>query len=193
MAEDIQLKAVVSNTSPLITLAAVGLLDILRQLYGAVVVPEAVRDEYEAGRKSAEPGLDDLQWIHVVASTPDPTLPDSLAPGEAAAIATAIALNARTVLLDERLGQRVANQMGLPVAGTLAILLRAKSAGLLPAVRPVLEAFVDQGMHLSESLYITIDELHDLRSATSRRMSDGAGRGTVRRRAPDTPLACWCQ
>ncbi|HSH76963.1 MAG TPA: hypothetical protein VLA19_00340 [Herpetosiphonaceae bacterium] len=112
MAEDIQLKAVVSNTSPLITLAAVGLLDILRQLYGAVVVPEAVRDEYEAGRKSAEPGLDDLQWIHVVASTPDPTLPDSLAPGEAAAIATAIALNARTVLLDERLGQRVANQMG---------------------------------------------------------------------------------
>jgi hypothetical protein len=37
---------VVCNTSPLIKLAGVGLLDLLPQLYGAIWIPEAVRDEY---------------------------------------------------------------------------------------------------------------------------------------------------
>jgi uncharacterized protein len=152
VAESIATGPVVSNTSPLISLTTVGLLDILRQLYGEVVVPDIVRDEYEAGRQPIEPSLDDLGWITVVGATPDPTLPDTLDPGEAAAIALAKGTQARAVLLDERSGRRVASELGLPVVGTLAVLLRAKSEGLLTAVRPVLDEIIDRGMHIGEAL-----------------------------------------
>ncbi len=152
MAEEERRGPVVSNTSPLISLAAVGHLDLMHHLYGKVVVPATVRSEYAAGRQAHEPALEDLDWISVVTSTPDPTLPDNLDPGEAATIATARALGARVVLLDEQLGRRVAKELGLPVVGTLAILLRAKAAGLLRMVEPVLDAMIDRGMRVSSSL-----------------------------------------
>ncbi len=40
---------VISNTTPLITLAELGLLDLLRALYGLLWIPQAVFDEYQAG------------------------------------------------------------------------------------------------------------------------------------------------
>jgi predicted nucleic acid-binding protein len=146
----------VSNTSPLISLAAAGLLDLLGQLYGEVVIPQAVRDEYEAGRQAGDPALEELGWITVIATTPDPMLPDALDPGESAAITIAIARDARAVLLDERLGRRVAARLGLPVVGTLAVLLRARAVGLLPAVQPVLDELISRGMRVSPSLRVRI-------------------------------------
>ena len=46
---------VVSNTSPIINLAAVGQLDLLRQLYGQIVIPQAVYVEI-VGRGAGQPG-----------------------------------------------------------------------------------------------------------------------------------------
>lgn len=149
MDEEVRVGPVVSNTSPLISLAAVGYLDLLHQLYGEIVVPATVLDEYEAGRQPHEPVLTDLDWIKVVSSPADQTLPENLDPGEAAAIATAQALDARVVLLDEQLGRRVANGLGLPVVGTLATLLRAKASGYLGMVEPVLDAMIERGMRVS--------------------------------------------
>ena len=143
---------VVSNTSPLISLAAVGYLDLLHELYGEIVVPATVLGEYEAGRQAHEPVLEDLDWIRVVLSPPDAALPENLDPGEAAAIAMARALDARVVLLDEQLGRRVANELELPVVGTLATLLRAKAAGRLRMVEPVLDAMIERGMWVSNRL-----------------------------------------
>ena len=63
-----------------------------------------------------------------------------LDPGEIAALALALQIHADAVLVDERRGYEVARELGLPVIGVLGILLRAKSAGLVPAVRPLLDA-----------------------------------------------------
>lgn len=82
----------------------------------------------------------------------DPALPSRLGPGEAAALSLAMAQNARAVLLDEAYGRRIARQHGLPVVGTLSVLLAAKQAGLLPAVRPVLGEMVRQGRRISARL-----------------------------------------
>ncbi|MCX7789135.1 MAG: hypothetical protein N2378_00710 [Chloroflexaceae bacterium] len=54
---------VVSNTSPLITLAGVGLLELLPAVYGKIWIAEAVRDEYEVKRSASEPDLDTLSWL----------------------------------------------------------------------------------------------------------------------------------
>ena len=73
--------------------------------------------------------------------------------GEAAALSLAVEIHADAVLIDERRGYEVAVQLGLRTVGILGMLLRAKSAGFLPAVKPVLDALQrDAGFWLSESL-----------------------------------------
>ena len=56
---------VVSNTSPIFNLAAVGQLELLRQLYGTVVIPPAVHEELVASRSgpSNADELDVPDWI----------------------------------------------------------------------------------------------------------------------------------
>ena len=73
--------------------------------------------------------------------------------GEAAALALALEIRADAVLIDERRGYEIAIQLGLRTIGILGILLLAKSRGLIPAVKPILDALQQQaGFWLSESL-----------------------------------------
>ncbi len=75
-----------TNTTPLITLAGVGLLDLLPLLYGTVWAPRVVLDEYQAKAPPTEPDLAQASWLRVVdAVIIDPTLP-LLDGGEAAAL-----------------------------------------------------------------------------------------------------------
>ena len=60
--------------------------------------------------------------------------------GEAEAIALALEMNADRGLIDERDGRLRAHQLGLHVTVVLGILLRAKMAGRLQAVRPEIQA-----------------------------------------------------
>ena len=143
---------VVSDTSPLIALATVGLLRLLPELYGEVLIPTVVREEFEAGRRTGESAAEDLDWLATVTVERDSNLPDALDPGEAAAISLAIRGNAGVILLDERLGRRVATELGLPIVGTMGVLLRAKGSGLIPAVRPVLDDLVARGLWVHPAL-----------------------------------------
>jgi predicted nucleic acid-binding protein len=51
----------------------------------------------------------------------------------------ALELREAVVVLDDALGRRVAETLGLPLTGTLGLLLDAKRAGLVPAVAPLLD------------------------------------------------------
>ncbi|MBA3532153.1 MAG: DUF3368 domain-containing protein [Ardenticatenales bacterium] len=145
-------RPVVSNTTPLIVLAGIGHLWLLPDLYGEIWVAESVRAEFAARPAMQDPDLDQLPWLHVQAVV-EPTLPlPQLDQGEADTIRLALALQARVILLDERLGRRVARDLALPVAGSLAVLLRARQQGLIPAVAPLLDEMVAQGRYLSAAL-----------------------------------------
>jgi uncharacterized protein len=67
------------------------------------------------------------------------TSAESLDPGETAAIALALEIRADAVLVDERRGHQVARQFGLTTISLIGIVLRAKAAGLLPRLAPVLD------------------------------------------------------
>lgn len=74
---------VVSNTTPLISLGEIGLLDVLRQLYGTVIIPSTVLTEYQRGC-AAHPQQPDLQgvfWVTVLVAPTDPLVPSSLDAG----------------------------------------------------------------------------------------------------------------
>jgi predicted nucleic acid-binding protein len=146
-------RPVVSNTTPLINLVGVKLLDLLPGLYTEVWIPEAVRDEYAVGKAANDPELAPLPWLKIVAGVKiDAKLPVQLGAGEAATLSLALSANARAVLLDETYGRRVAQQRRLPIVGTLGVLLAAKQTALLPAVRPVIDEMIRQGRHISVRL-----------------------------------------
>lgn len=122
-----------------------GLLDLLPLLYGKIWAPRIVLDEYQVKAPPTEPDLAQASWLTVVdAVTIDPTLP-LLDVGEAAALSLAQTIDARLILLDERKARRIAARIGLQVAGTLAVLLRAKQQGYIAAIRPYITQMQSQG------------------------------------------------
>lgn len=143
---------VVTNTTPLITLAGVKLLNLLADLYGEIWTPRTVVDEYQAKAPPDEPDIASLPWLKIVDNVRiDPMLP-LLDAGEAAAISLAQTLKARLILLDERKARRIATRMGLPIAGTLAVLLRAKQHGLIATVHPYIIQMQSQGRRFHPDL-----------------------------------------
>jgi len=148
-------RPVISNTSPLINLAGVGQLELLRQLYTEVWIPALVLAEYQAKRGADEPDLRGVPWIAVRPMEPASSLQalGTLGAGEAAAITLAQASAAQLVILDDKRARRTARQLRLPVVGTLGVLLAAKQLDLLPAIRPVLDALIAQGRRISPALY----------------------------------------
>lgn len=150
---------VVSNTSPLTNLAAIGQFDLLRQLYAEIHVAGAVWDELNA-EGVHWPGRDEVAeagWVecHPVGDQALVTaLRNDLDRGEAESIALALALDADLVLLDEREGRHRAQRMRLRVTGVVGILLEAKAAGSIDQIRPLLDDLRQiAGFRLSEPVY----------------------------------------
>ena len=146
---------VVSDASPLIALAAVRQFDVLRALYGEVLIPEAVYEEV-AVRGVGEPGSREVQarpWVRVeAASAPPPSLLKQLYLGEAEAITLATARSADWVLMDERRGRKAAEALGLRVIGTVGVLVEASRRHLIPDLALVLDALRASGFHVSDAL-----------------------------------------
>lgn len=148
---------VVSNTSPITNLAAIGNLEILQALYGRILIPKAVFDELASD--PSNPGLYEVQhcdWIELVPVT-DPLrvqiLLLELHRGEAEAIALAVERNADVVLLDESIARDVAKRLGLQRSGVLGILLEAKRQGFLPTIRYVVDQLISNGFWINQPVY----------------------------------------
>ena len=145
------------NASPLIYLARIRRLDLLRVLSGPIVVPAVVVQELAAGvpREPAVEAVAEAGWLEVVHEPPP--VPDDirawdLGAGESAVLAWARNRPGALAVMDDLQGRRCANSLGVPVMGTLAILLAAKRTGLLDTIRGVVEELVAHGMYLSERI-----------------------------------------
>jgi len=149
---------VVANTTPIIALALIDQLDLLQQLYREITIPLGVSSEILAGGASgrAVVDLERLAWIRTVALQ-DPgraNLITDLDRGEAEVIALAHEVQASVVILDERLARRHAQHLGLPVTGTIGVLLKAKQQGLISEVGPLISGLRANGIRLSDALVL---------------------------------------
>jgi predicted nucleic acid-binding protein len=154
--------SVVSNASALINLARIGKLNLLRELYGELVIPEAVWHEVVV-EGTGQPGADEVQaaaWIKTQAATNSQlvhALQQELDAGEAEAIALALEIGAELLLMDERLGRESARHLGLHYTGLIGVLIEAKRKGLIRAVKPHLDALRDiAGFRIRETLYLRV-------------------------------------
>lgn len=156
------MRIVIADTSPLQYLFQVGLIELLRGLFGTVQVPDVVRDELRVGRRLGfdVPDPDEFPWM-MIRSPPVQAAVEhfELGAGERAALALALEMGNCLVLLDDAAARIVAKQIGVSTTGTLGILLLAKERGILPAVAPVLASLQQRGFRVAEAVRLRVLDL----------------------------------
>ncbi len=139
-------KVVISDASCLIVLSKIGQLELLHQVFGEVIVPQAVADEF---------GQNLPAWI--VIRTPKQTslvllLEETLDAGESNAIALAVEMGDCYLILDDQKARKTAASMGIDFTGTLGVIISAKQRGILPAIRPVFEHIIGTDFRVSKAM-----------------------------------------
>lgn len=135
---------VITDSGCLISLERINRLDILPALFSQVLLPPAVQAEFGVV----------LPWLKVVPPQDRgmvAALKMLVDEGEAEAIALAYELQYR-LIIDDLQGRKVARDLGLQIMGTIGILVMAKQQGIIPALKPVIEALEGVSFYLSEAL-----------------------------------------
>lgn len=150
------MREAISNTSPLLYLHRLDLLNWLPKLFSEVWVPSAVFQELNEGRLRGYkvPDINEFGWIRIVEprSIPHEWFALDLGAGELATASLALENPTLVVLLDDALARRIAKAARLEVWGTLKVLLEAKAKGLTSAIAPLIERLKDEGMWISDDV-----------------------------------------
>ena len=150
------MRKVVVNSTPLIVLCGIGKLDILRMLYQEISIPTAVFREVTAKEDSACTQLKMLgEWIHVEEikdHSEKKMYKAKLHDGEVEVMILAQEKKANLVILDDNAAKNTAKYLGLKVTGTLGVLIKAKQAGLIESVRPLITEMRKNGFYVSNAV-----------------------------------------
>jgi predicted nucleic acid-binding protein len=125
-------------------LERIGRLDLISTLLDPILAPPAVVSEF-----GSHP-----EWLTVLSPANSGTvaaLKLVVDAGEAEAIALALERGCR-IILDDRKARTVAQRLGVPVTGTVGILLKAKQSGVVPSLLPLLDALDAHHFHVSRAL-----------------------------------------
>lgn len=153
---------VVSDTTSVISLMKAGQLELLRQLFGVVYIPEAVYRELTDNEAFPEEVrmVQECEFLYMqkvdngksVAILQNFTGLDA---GESEAIILADEMNSDVLLMDERKGRQVAKKLGIRITGTIGILTQAFDEGILTKedVERCIERLKESGIRISEKLY----------------------------------------
>ena len=135
---------VVADTSVILNLCCVQHEHLLQQLFQRVLIPNEVADEFVWLTKVQKrfSGLILPPWIEILSapkSYPVEVVEAELDAGEAAAIALFLTQKADALLIDEKIGRKVAIKLGVRTVGILGILTDAKNDRLIPSVKVLLD------------------------------------------------------
>jgi len=152
---------VVCNSSPLIHLAKIKMLEILEFFFGEILVPEVVYRECvgEGGEREDAKEIEKARWIRVV-NIQDEELKIALNvvldEGESESIVLALEQSADLILLDDYEAREFARTYGLNITGTVGILIKAKKEGKITSLKEELERLRESGFWLSNDLYAQV-------------------------------------
>jgi predicted nucleic acid-binding protein len=146
------MKAVI-NASPLIFLSKINRLNVLDEIFDTLYIPKAVSEEIQAvGKEQVKISNLSFELLEIFNKTAVAGLLGRLHIGEAEVIIGAIEKNIDTVILDEISARNKAKQLGLKPTGTLGILLKSQSLGILTDIEAEIKKLKDAGMYVSDSL-----------------------------------------
>jgi len=146
-------KKIVVNTSPLIAWEKMQAFDLIGKLPYDFICPPQVQTEILAGAAKGY-SVRLPAWIKIQ-SLKSPISPLALAnldAGEAAVIELALEQNISLVCLDEIKGRRAALASGLQTVGSLGLIGKAKTLGLISEIRPLVEKAQKSGIYYDVKL-----------------------------------------
>lgn len=143
----------VINASPLILLSRSGHIQLLSHFAREILIPDQVAAEIRV-RGPDDPTvrvMDTNKWLKVVDvhAVPASILEWRLGEGEAAVIALAHSTPLAVAVIDDLLGRRCALAHGIPVRGSIGIVIAAREKGFIPEARPVIDDLIKAGLYLS--------------------------------------------
>jgi predicted nucleic acid-binding protein len=157
---------IVADTGPIIALAKIGKISLLKSIAGEVLIPPMVYKEL-FGKIGSESNEIDRALNTFIRLKKEITLDEAtemaladLGEGEKQAIGLASNLGEDILLLiDDRAGRRVAEKLNIATAGLVGLLVVAKEMGFVESVGPLIEDLRHSGYWLSDDLITTAKRL----------------------------------
>lgn len=147
----------------MIHLSRIGRVELLRDLYDEILVPNAVLDEVVRDPSVVLDAAFASGWLKRVTVSNrervDQIERDLGGRGEAEVIAVALELEGAIVLIDERAARTYARSHGLQVLGTVGVVLDAKRRALIERATPLLDDLRRSGFWLDDATYRRAREL----------------------------------
>jgi len=146
---------VIADSSPLIALAVIEKLELLKELYENVYVPTAVLQEVV---RTDKPFANELK-LFLSGRIKDAKnkmavriLSGDIGAGEAEAIVLALETHPAVALIDDLKARRFAKMNGIEVIGTMGILLKAKKDGLIKEIKPLISDLLQHDIRISTKI-----------------------------------------
>lgn len=139
-------KVIITDTSCFSLLRKLDALELLHHLFSEVVTTPEIAAEFKfllpewvAVRGVANKKLqrEYLKFVDL---------------GEASAIALAAEITCDYLVLDDSDARRFAEKLGLPVIGTIGLLVIAKNRGFIPLLKPYFDRIQQTNFHISPAL-----------------------------------------
>ncbi len=144
---------VVADTGPINYLIQIGCIEVLASLADSTVLPRAVHTElsHPAAPDSVRKWVEKLPgWVVVKNAISSVEAPD-ISATDREAIALAMELHAKALLMDDQQARRCAATLGVPTMGTVGILEAAAAKGLVD-LPTALSALRETSCYLSEAV-----------------------------------------
>lgn len=145
---------VISNTSCLILLSKIQQFGILKSLYNSVIITDTVKTEF------AENIPDFIKVKNPKQEFSVKSLEQILDSGEASTIALALESKNSLVILDDLKARKIAKNLGLKITGTLGILARAKTLGIIEDLEKQIDELQRKGIWISDSVLNEIRKIN---------------------------------
>lgn len=145
--------ALVSNTSPVISLGLINQLTILDDLFGEIYIPKAVWDELISLKDRFDISIISAFFNSKVREIKcENDLKLFIDYGESEAILLAKEINASYLLIDDKKARSIAEELGVVCIGTLGILAKAKEKGLIKSLRPLFLKLIENNRYYSKNV-----------------------------------------
>ncbi len=146
----------IADSSALIALAIIDKLEILQKLFGKVYVPRAVYDEITKDNKTEAKKLTEFCKDKVLDIETKINFNISLGKGESEAVILYQEQNADFLLCDDKKAKKFAQSFGINVIGSLGVLIKAKKAGYIEAIEPLIKKLKESQIYIDENTCNTV-------------------------------------